>query len=373
MPTFTCDPAYPVPKRGVSIRFAVAEANADYVRIWCVSAPTGSKLNAEIEKTSLSRVQVFEGDADAAWTTGDFDKGGCYVLLAQEYKRGASSYGGDFDGDRNAAPSEQKYGSETTLNLFIGQKMTQLVGFGGDTSTLVLWVWDETIRPTSLGVHGEVSPAIVDGTTPRAQSVMRSEDVRLAVAALANVTAASAIGNLTAILADIRAKFTAHRTQGTVHSANDADNVVSAAYGREPTPQTMTQFASELLRKLRQHIQNDAGGASNLAGVNSRAYHTDDVDWTNLPVFQSGGGASQSYAAVADLWRAYEAHRLSETTSGGVHANPDTINALVSIDGTILNVHRHYLAALAALTPSIPATQSTAAVLLAAQAGFKES
>ncbi len=362
MPTLTPEPLYPAPNRPLSVRFALEDADATYVRVWCTDAPAGSKLKADLTKSQQSRLQVYEGDGGTAWTNGTFDRGGAYRFVAQEYQLLAENYGGSYEGDPDAAPSQTKVGAEASLVLYVGQRMTCPLGFGQDKATLVLWVWDDTIRATTVNAQGELTPTIVGSQTPRATSAAATPDVIDALADMDGVTASSASGPLSSSLNDIIDKFGTHLTQSGVHNTGDTDNAISDAFSGNPTPQTLPRVVSELLSKVRRHFANDNGG-----GTNSDTYHS-AVDWTNMPLFTSGGSLAESYAAIADLWRAYEEHRVSED----VHADPDTANALGPLP-KILVVHREFLRALAALSPIVPATQSVAAATLMQQAGFTES
>ncbi len=362
MPTLTPEPLYPAPNRPLSVRFALAEPAATYVRVWCTDAPAGSKLKADLTKCQQSRLQVYEGDGGAAWTNGTFDKGGTYRFKAQEYTRFASDYGGSYEGDPDAAPSMTKVGSEADLTLSVGQRMTCPIGFNQDKATLVVWVWDDKIRATTVGVQGELTPAILSPQTPRATSAATTAAVISALADMDGITASSAVGTLSAWLDEIVSEFNDHLTQGSVHATSDTDNAISEAFVGTPTPQTLPRIVSEVLSKMRRHFTNDDG-----SGVNSDTYHS-AADWENLPLFTSGGSLSESYAAIADIYRAYEAHRVSS-----VHNNPDTANDLATPEPKILVVHREFLRSLAALSPTVPATQSVAAVTLMQQAGFTES
>lgn len=372
MATLTTTPEYPVPGKPVQVVFAYTESGANFLRVWITDAPEGSKYRKRLTDEALSRVELFTSEGGTTWTNGDFDKGGIYRLVVQEYTRGAATFGGGYENSPGSAPTETKAGSESTLSVHIGQRMTQEIGAGQDKAQLVLFVWNDSIRATSVAVHGETTPAIVNPSTPRSTMAMSDTSVRAAVAALAGQTALAAIGTLGTVISNIRTKFEVHRTQATVHQNNDADNAINNSFAATPTPATYALILNELIRKFTQHVENDAGGVSNLAGKNSRNYHDvsgTKIDWSNRPLFQSVGSVADAYAATADLWRCYEAHRVST----GVHDNADNTNALSGLGDTILNVHRLFLVSLAASNPTAPNNKSTAAVLLMAGAGFKES
>lgn len=383
MTTITTQPAYPVPNRPVGVKFTKTNATADYVRVWITDAPVGSKYRKELDDSGQSRQQVHEGDNLSVWRPADIDKGGTYRLTVQEYTRGATTYGGAWLGDPNAAPSETKVGSEYNLSLYIGQRMVMTCGVGGDTANLVLYVWNDTIRATDLSSHGEATPAIIEPSSPRAASAMAATAVRSALTALVDVTAATAIGTVSTVVSNIVTKWNAHLTQASVHQNNDSDNSISNEYSQAPTPATLADSVSYILNRVRRHYTNDGDFGPGTAGTDPTAdppdtttapYH--DVagkggavfDYTNMPLFESVGDVGDAYRALADLFRSYEAHRVSTD----VHDAADSTNSLTALP-VLLAVHQQFFTQLAAISPTVPDTQSTAAVLLMAQAGAVET
>lgn len=367
MATIALDPLYPIPRSKVAINFSLTESGTNYVRAWVTDAPAGSAYRLGLDKARASRALVFESDSKAlSWDSGNFDLGGAYVLAVQEYNRGASSYGGRFEDDPNAAPTETKVGSEYTLTVYIGQRVTSQAGAGADRAKLVLWVWNNTIRQTTLAIHGEVSPAIIKPATNRAASATADATVKTNLAALVDVTASTALGSPASMISNIITRYEAHRASAVFHSAADSDNTISAGYKEAPSPSTLPLILTEILKKLSRHETNDRGGAGNVAGVNSGAYHASSkVDWTNYPIFTGCASLADVYPVLGEIYRCYEAHRVS-----AIHGSSDT-TALTAAP-PLVAVHQAFMAALAALSPTIPATKNGAAVLLASQAGFVE-
>jgi len=368
MPTMTLDPTYPVPRSKVRVTFTPTGIGANFVRVWVTDAPTGSAYRNQLDKAATNQLMVFESSVPV-WETGNFDLGGTYVLSVQEYSRG-SSYGGRFEGDPNTAISETPVGAASTLSVYIGQRVTCTLGVGADKAKFVIWCWNDTIRATTTAVHGELSPAIINPTSSRALAAMNDPAVKSMFQYFDGSTATSVIGSPASIISDLITKYEAHRTQATVHAANDGANTISAGYKEAPSPSTYPQILSEIARKFRQHMTNDVGSAAvspTQPGVNSGAFHgSSKVDWTNLPAVQSIGQLSEVFAGLGDLLRAYDAHRTST-----IHNNQDTTNTLASLP-VLITLHKYFSAALAALTPTIPPTKSSAAVLLQSQAGFVE-
>lgn len=368
MPSLSTSPTYLAAGKQARITVTLTESGTNFVRIWCTIAPTGSELALKLAAGSLNRVQVYEGDGGAKTWTTTFDKGGKYTFVAQEYTRG-SAWGGGYQGDDQGGLSETKVGSEASLTLHLGQAMEQKIGVGADTGTLVLWVWDGTIRATTIAEYGEKTPAIVRRSTARASTAADDANTAAALSALVGVGWSTAVGDITTLVAQIRTKQNAHNslTSGSVHAGADTINVILSENAGAPTPTELATFVNDAIQKFRRHRLNDAE-----LGTGSASYHSpsgnDTGDFTNMPLFRSVGSLEEAYAGLADLWRAHEAHRVSTTAHGAA----DNTNSLPSISGTILNVHRYFLASLAALAPTSAPAESDAAVNLAAKAGFKK-
>lgn len=376
MTTVATLPAFPVPARETQVVFTLTGAGANFVRVWVTVAPDGSALAGQLAKSTQNRVVVYQADGgvNQPWRFTP-DKGGPYTLIAQEYTKG-SGYGGGYQGDPNGAVSETKVGAEVTLSLFIGQRVTQAIGVSPDSATLVMWVWNDTIRRTLLAIHGEDSPAISALTpSPRAKAAMGSVAVVTALAALVDVATATALGSLSSMITGIFLAINGHNptTAGSVHNAADTDNIVKDSNASTPSPAELPQFVNDALLRMRQHRLNDNGGSvTSPGGTDSAAYHrrsgANRADFVNMPLYKSVGDLDEAYAALADIWRAHEGHRVNLT----VHGAADTTNTLTALP-PILEVHRQFLAVLAAPSPPTPPAQSVGVMRLISQAGFKES
>jgi hypothetical protein len=86
-----------------------------------------------------------------------------------------------------------------------------------------------------------------------------------------------------------------------------------------------------------------------------------------LPFAVDEGSPETIYAGIGDFWRAYEAHRTAT-----MHDSGDATNVLTALTNIML-VHKEFMASLAAISPSVPAGQSTAAAGLIAGGGFAEA
>lgn len=378
MATLSSFPQYPIPAHNLAVVFSLTQTGTNFVRVWCTVAPAGSALDVELKKSDKAtgaRVQVYEGQGgtDHPWRT-KIDKGGAYTLVAQEYTKG-TGFGGGYEGDTRGAPTETKVGSEASLSLYVGNKIETLLGTGADRATLSFWVFNDTIRATTVATHGEATPVVTAPTSDRAATAAKSVGVGLAVLALIGQTATTARGNVSTIISNFVTKFNAHiGTAAAVHNAADANNPIKLEFSGAPTPQNITTFATEALRRLRQHEQNDWNGSGPgsadgstdpVTGVISPApYHkvggVVQADMTNTPVMHGVGDTNDAYAALGDLWRAYEAHRQSTI----VHIGADSTNTLTALSNTIADVHNQFFVALAATSPAASPGESSGAALL---------
>jgi len=377
MTTVATLPTYAMPNAEAQVIFTRTESGSNYCRVWVTAAPDGSELDGKLEKSTQSRFLVYQGDGGATqpWRF-TADKGGVYTFKAQEYMRG-SGYGGGYQGDPAGAPSETKVGAEATLALAIGKKATQKVGVSPDTATLVVWVWDTTIRATLLGVHGEASPRLeAQSPTARTLSAMATPAVLTAVAALADTTQATALGSLALIVSEMGTDINAHNALGaTAHNAADADNAIPVELRSSPSPQTLAEFVNDALLKMRRHRLNDHGGKPAIPenpGTGSAAYHqiggVRQADLLNMPLYQGVASLDEAYGALADIWRAHEGHRVSTA----VHGTADTTTGLAALP-KVLEVHRQYLTVLASLSPAVPPAQAALVQALVSTAGFEEA
>jgi hypothetical protein len=376
MATLSTIPLYPTPGRKTNITFTLTESGSNYVRVWCTAAPPGSTLRTKLDGTQdpRNRVEVFESDGGSnhPWRFA-FDKGGRYTFVAQEYTRGASSYGGGYQGATDGAPSETKVGSEATLTIDIGERYVLPVGTGADVADLVLWVWGDTIRATTIAVQGEKSPAIQSASpTPRMLAVIESSTVVSALTALAGVACSTAIGTISSLVSGYVTDWNAHLADATAHEDADADNLLPVGFSVAGNAAELPKFVNEALRKMRQHFTNDAVDGNTVSGRDSGDYHNvsgKKNDLTNMPIVESVGDTQTAYIGLADLYRCYEEHRVSTT----VHDSADSTNVLpVTTTHKLFELHRIVLDILADTNPTAPATRSSGGMLLIQQVGGVE-
>ena len=385
MTTLSTLPVYPVPGRQTAVVFTLTESGSNFVRVWCTAAPPGSELRKALDGTSdpptepRSRHEVYKGDGGADNPLRRvFETGGRYVFVAQEYTKNATAFGGGYEGDPDGAPSETPVGTEATLELFIGQRMTSEIRAAGESVTVVLWVWDDTIRATTVATHGEKSPTLLaTSPTVKVQAAMESATVIAALAALADDAVATAIGTPATILGNAVGGFIEewndHIADVSPHNAVDAENEIPTGLAGAPSAANLASTVNEILRLMRQHYTNDAVEAGLVSGRDTGSYHdvgggTLDNDNANMPLFQSVGDPQDAYWAVAEIHRSYEAHRADAT----VHQPPDAVNVLSALP-SLLALGSAIFTVWASTSPTTPATQSDGAMALIAKAGFTET
>lgn len=375
MTTLSTLPVYAAPNIDAQLIFTLTETGSNFCRVWVTAAPPDSALRKELDKSTQNRFPIYEGDGGPNHSARRrFDLGGKYTLVAQEYVRGATAYGGGYQNSPDGAPGETKVGAEVTLSLHIGQRLTSQLAVGADILTIALWVWNDTIRQTTVGVQGEDSPSVqATSATPRAIAAIESAAVAAALAALRDQAVNAAIGVASTVFTDLLAKWNAHLAEPSIHSSNDPDNVMVSGLAGDVSVSGLATVITEVLPLIRQHYTNDASKTGIVFGRNSAAYHEIAGalvvnDNANLPLIAGASQSSDTYWATAELCRSYEAHRPSTN----YHLLPDSINVLADRP-LLMRLGEAILEVLASVNPATPTTQSTGAMYLIAQAGFAET
>jgi len=373
----TTEPTYAPPGK-VRLVFT-ASGGGNYVRVWCTNAPVGSQWRTKLDQSAANakaaRVLMVECGV-AEKPDVELDVGGVYVLAAQEYTRGAASYGGGHKGDPDSYDSETKLGAEATLSVYVGQRLVSPIGapeYG--TAKLVVWVWNGTIRATTATTHGERTPAIF-GATGKALTAAENTSVLSHVDALADITPATSMAGLAALHAELQLDLPLHfnNNGGAWHNVADAynDSEIESLPAAPATPEGYYYAAQVMLRRLRCHMVNDDG-----SGAGGRLLHATGggsvaaPDYGNLPVASRPSGSAHmalAMAAYGELYRAYVAH-IANTS---VHSAADTTNTIVATVPPLLDLHAEFIDAQRTLSPTAPATQNPAATELIHSAGFIE-
>jgi hypothetical protein len=367
--TSALTPQFPPPGREVALQLTASVGN--FIRLWIVDAPEGSSLRADLdgadedESRPASRLEVF---AERTGQVHRFipDVGGAYVFEAQEITKGLST-GGGFVNAPTAQQTEVLVGGVATVTVYIGQRTTQRVGISSPqllgTATLALWTFNVTIRATTLAAHGEETPALINPEGTLGRGAALDSAVVTALGAIADTTAASFVGTASAVASDLITKFNAHRTQATVHNANDTDNAINTAFVSSGVSEVgLIQTVNDIRLRFTRHQQNDNAGA----GVDTANYHDDKLDFTHRVLAPVAGDLTSAIVLLADLARAFEAHRV-QVSSPDLHDVSDTTNVLAARPAHI-DLHEKFSAALAIATAA--ATDNAGTVTLIGSGGF---
>ncbi len=375
MATLETTPTYPIPNRPSLVTFAFTSGSANYMRAWCTVAPADSEIDGRIKKAALNRALVYEGDGGPKrpWSV-TFDKGGKYTVIVQEYQKG-NHWGGGYEGDPRGAPSETKVGSETTLSLYVAQRLTQELGTGPDRATLALYVHNATIVETSVAAHGEKTPAIISPTSDRATVAATTAAVTTALANLVSLSPTTAMGTLGDIVDNFIAKFAAHAADAAYHETADSQTDLSQNYKNATSLGGIARALNKVRTRLGQHMLNSKENAPSNpeyalpGGVTIHLENSTYFDLKNalLPVTADENNQATIFQAIGDFFRAYEAHRTAN-----MHDTSDSTNTLTALP-KLPELHRQFMASLAAISPTAQPGQSTAAAQLIGTAGFAEA
>ncbi|MBN2192872.1 MAG: hypothetical protein JW751_08650, partial [Polyangiaceae bacterium] len=180
-------------------------------------------------------------------------------------------------------------------------------------------------------------------------------------------------------LESIRAPRTWHQLAAGSWSRGRAKsrfNAIGTAYKGASTDSALATTVSEIARLLARHVVNDGWSGPGI-GVGSFdtsvpplpitlpvSFHL-VTDSDNAPRVTGTGTRIGLAIALAQLWRAFEAHRVA----AGVHTASDFANALTALP-KLLAIYRSVIAELDTPTPTVPPGDSAGAVALVAAAGL---
>ena len=355
---------YQLPGKEWLLTFSATAGNA--VRLAVTEAPTTSAYAQKLLDIGASELEIGNTATGQVWSGFEPDVPGVYTVKAYELSIGASSYGGYFASDTDGYASETVQGS-TSLTFYAGQRMELSVGTPEHTATLVLHVWNATVRETTREQHDVDSPSLIDPSSPKAATFISDSGVVAALAAMTDKAATTVAAAASTVLDDFLTEFEDHLTQASVHNANDSDNTpaVSSLKGAKTVEQLVTSVG-EAQRLYRQHCQNDAGDGLGSGGA---AYHT-TADRVNGPIAPAPNDMASALFALADLWRGYEAHRVNTT----FHSASDSTNSLTALTtGSLLALCKEISDVLATPTPTAPSTDNAGATTLVHGGGMKRA
>jgi hypothetical protein len=351
----------------IPIKFTPSAGN--FVRVWVTAAPKDSKLEGLLaQDTQNNRVEVHAGATADIWTV-ELDKGGAYVFLFQEYQKGSTTFRGGYGGDPSAYSTETKVGVELSRTIYIGERVSMKLGTGAHGyADLVLYCWEGTIRQTTIALHGETTPAVLSPTSARVEAAVYSSTVAASVAALIDLPVSSLLSKLTNMVAEMIADIPKHmnNTGGAWHTGpgggdSDNDTEIERLPTAPGTPEGFARVARILNQRLSLHMQNGSDG-----GGGYHAY----PDFANAliadPPPPGSSNMVNAWASIADVYRAYEAHRQD----AAVHGTADTVNVLATTLDPLLVIHRDFLEAVLPLSPPAPVVSNPGVIDLA-QLGFR--
>lgn len=366
--TATTTPTYPVPDKPFKIVFGATTGNL--VRLWLTACPTDSVWYPKLGAPNVSRILIGESSVGRNYMQ-TVDAPGSYSIKLQEITKGASVYGGSYDGDPDNYQTETVIG-ETSWVLRVGQKLTTKIGSGGDTASLNLWVWDATIRPTTEQYHGESSPSITQWTSDKAKYAALDTTVTTGVAAklaaLANVAVSTALGSFVgAYIDDLISKFNLHIEDASKHAHADTTNLVGSDWkiGSSASIQGEIATLGQIEMMMLRHMTNDAGDGT---GPGSGNYHT-TADKLVAPITDPAGDARTVYLKLADLCRVYTSHVGHGST---IHTAADTSHDLTAATA-MLALYETFLSVLAVTNPTAPDGEQSGTAIMISTLGSEKA
>lgn len=350
------EPAYPVQGQLCKITFDGLHADTNFVRLFPVSAPIGSKLREALDAAKGQLAEVHSGASGLPWNFTP-DKGGVYTFKLDETATQPSS-GSLFENDPTGAPQPTPTQSGSVV-LYVGQKLEMTLGASPNEVTLRLFVWNDTIRSTTVAVHGEDTPALVNATSVLAENASYDTSVLDAVAALDGLTATAAAGTLPADFLTARGLYIAHASNTTAHTNNDDVNALSTGWTA-----ANTKAAEEAIRSLRFAIDSHTKQLTDVADATVHPI----IDGTTAFVSNGANDEPQTqFFALADAIVRIQQHAALSGTHASVVAIADqSVGPLTALCIALIE-------ALQDQTPTIPTAKNPGAARLGQLAGFKEA
>jgi hypothetical protein len=370
--TFTQFPTYPVPGKPVRLGFTATVGS--YVKLFITDAPRDSEFYAKIQETSANQLLVHSGDeADGFEFLPDVS--GKYLFTVQDITKGASVYGGGYLHSPDGYKTETINSTQTGVTIEAGTRCDMRCGYSGHEGVIRFYIWEDTVRETNEETHGEATPAIVDTTSERVELAARSTNVVTALSNLIGQLDTTIIGTgAEAVFNDIRSNYADHIADvgaaGPFHANTDTDNGIDPSFANPDNPARLSQSVSEMLRVFSRHMQNDDPNTAP-SRPGSGDYHqiggANVTDYAHATTADQPGSQADSVIALADLWWAYEAHRVSTA----VHTAADTNNTLTALGVTsVWLVHQYLMTELAKTNPTAGATDNAGAIRVAAELGM---
>jgi hypothetical protein len=371
--TVTPTPQYAVVTKPPKLSFSATTGQR--VRLFLTNAPVASKFKTQLNESSAGRVQIFQGDVGETHLF-EADVPGAYTLLAQEIQ--VPTFKGGFKGDTRGfldvggGRGVEKILGEAETTIYMGDRVTVPLGTQPHTATLVMWVWGLHIVPTTVELHGEVSPDIIDPSTPIAKTAANSTAVRTTLAQLENQTAQlCALGgsDMASILDEMINTLNAHfLNEPGVHGAADTSNEILDTWKSADSKGSVPDTVTKMLDSLTKHITTDAANSATVLsptfGRGTGSWHLGQrSDGRSKLLVQTVSELQDSWVGMADIRRAYALHR----TNTSLHNVPDA--TVMPTAPRLLAVHEAFLSVVASSEPPPAPDENPGASLLVHAAG----
>lgn len=356
-------PALILPGKTVAFLFSHPNPSVDTVRMRLFAAPTGSARAKDLE---TGPVALHEASIRERFDTS-FDKGGRYKC-SLEYIASGRSPGGPGYSNQDEATAIPVVVESVDVDVDVGQKLTQQLGFGGNTAQLAVMVWGNRIQRTTVAEHGIATPATERPSSTIAEIAVASPTLKAAIDALGDTEPTDGLGMLTEAFRLLGIAWLTHLTASHHAVADDSNELPTASR----QPQTAAELASAIA-KLREvmvkhaaniHRNPTTGGPMSDGKTGSHS----SVD-SALARFDSPGPNAfdpiSLVLSLAELFSLFEAH----VGRAAIHANS---GPAVPATSGILQIQRLFLESLVEVTSTPPETKHPVTALLVKQ-GFKES
>jgi len=364
----TVIPTYPV--NTMPFKVLCTASHGNYVKFFLYACPPeAEEWYQKLHSAAVTKfpVQGFEGSTSHPIEL-TLPVAGSYSFYIQELTKGAAAYGGSYELDPDSFDSESVIG-DTAWTVVVGQRVTAEIGSQElGTATLVLWLWEATVRATTLAMHGELTPRLMDWKGDKARLACLDATVATKLAALTNLTVTGCSGAPEEFVDDLMTAYNTHITEPGVHVSDDLDNHVSGSFelAASVTTERMADALNMTNALFRRHQTNDMGEGVGSAIDHTGPYHT-PAD--NLRTACGSDGASAQalsmWLKLADLRRAYREHAADAT----VHIKADTTNAVTG-PSPLLDLYETFFGHLATNTPTLPVGEQTGAAQATALLGF---
>lgn len=355
-------PALILAGRTVEFFFSHPNPTVDVVRLRLLAAPTGSARAKDLESGSVA---LHEASIREKFRTS-FDKGGRYKC-SLEYIASGRSPGGPGYSNQDEATAIPVVVESVDVDVDVGQKLTQQLGFGANTAQLAVMVWGDRIERTTIAEHGIATPATERPSSTIAEISLANPALIDAIALLGGTEPDSGFGVILDAYQLLVVAYQAHLSSTHHAVADDSNGIPTSSH----SPQNAAELANgiakfrEVLVKHAANIhRNPTTGGPGADGKTGSHASVDSA----LTRFESPGPNPTDplslVVSLAELFTLFGAH-----VARPIHSVPGPVAP--SASGVLL-IQKLFLESLFEISSTAPATKHPATVLLVKQ-GFKES